>query len=100
MAGELHTDGINTALVILGAAGIVIPAFARFRITPIIGFILVGILVGPMDRVETAWQERNLLHLELPRFMAVIAFLLMLISFQLAWSRPQEPNFRLLGFNA
>lgn len=48
MAGELHTDGINNALVILGAAGIVIPAFARFRITPIIGFILVGILVGPM----------------------------------------------------
>ena len=32
---------------ILGAAGIVIPAFARFRITPIIGFILVGLLVGP-----------------------------------------------------
>ena len=48
MAGELQTDGINNALVILGAAGIVIPAFARFRITPIIGFILVGILVGPM----------------------------------------------------
>lgn len=48
MAAELQTEGINNALVILGAAGIVIPAFARFRITPIIGFILVGILVGPM----------------------------------------------------
>ena len=33
--------------MILGAAGIVIPAFARFRITPIIGFILIGMLVGP-----------------------------------------------------
>ncbi len=48
MAGELQIDGMNNALVILGAAGIVIPAFSRFRITPIIGFILVGILVGPM----------------------------------------------------
>jgi CPA2 family monovalent cation:H+ antiporter-2 len=48
MAGELHGESINHLLVILGAAGIVIPAFARFRITPIIGFILVGILVGPM----------------------------------------------------
>jgi monovalent cation:H+ antiporter-2, CPA2 family len=48
MAGELHTgEGISDIVVILGAAGIVIPAFARFRITPIIGFILVGILVGP-----------------------------------------------------
>ncbi|MFM2410399.1 MAG: hypothetical protein RL481_1227, partial [Pseudomonadota bacterium] len=48
MAGELHTEGLNNALVILGAAGIVIPAFARLRITPIIGFLLVGVLVGPM----------------------------------------------------
>ncbi len=47
MAGEIQIDGINNALVILGAAGIVIPTFARFRITPIIGFILVGIFVGP-----------------------------------------------------
>ena len=47
MAAEIHSEGLNNILVILGAAGIVIPAFARFRITPIIGFILVGILVGP-----------------------------------------------------
>ena len=48
MAAELYNQGISDIVVILGAAGIVIPAFARFRITPIIGFILVGILVGPM----------------------------------------------------
>jgi CPA2 family monovalent cation:H+ antiporter-2 len=48
MAGELQTEGISDLLVILGAAGIVIPAFARLRITPIIGFILVGIMFGPM----------------------------------------------------
>ncbi|MDE0932679.1 MAG: cation:proton antiporter, partial [Novosphingopyxis baekryungensis] len=46
MHGGLN-DQVSDALVILGAAGIVIPLFARFRITPIIGFILVGILVGP-----------------------------------------------------
>lgn len=65
-----------------------------------LGFSIGSILVGPMDVVESAWQERNLLHLELPRFMAVVAFLLALMCFQLAWSRPQEPNFRLLGANA
>lgn len=48
MAGNLEpTTALSDALVILGAAGIVIPAFARFRITPIIGFILVGLAVGP-----------------------------------------------------
>lgn len=47
MAAEFMTDGLKDAIVILGAAGLVIPIFTRFRITPIIGFILVGILVGP-----------------------------------------------------
>lgn len=41
------TSALGDALVILGAAGIVIPLFARFRITPVIGFILTGLLVGP-----------------------------------------------------
>ena len=37
----------HDGLIILGSAGLVIPAFARFRISPVIGFILVGLLVGP-----------------------------------------------------
>ncbi len=47
MEREFSTSGFSDALVILGAAGIVIPAFARIRISPIIGFILIGMLVGP-----------------------------------------------------
>jgi CPA2 family monovalent cation:H+ antiporter-2 len=44
---NFSTSGLSDALVILGAAGIVIPAFARIRISPVIGFILIGILIGP-----------------------------------------------------
>jgi len=47
MDADFSTSGFSDALVILGAAGIVIPAFARIRISPIIGFILIGMLVGP-----------------------------------------------------
>lgn len=47
MHSPLENPVFSDALVILGAAGIIIPAFARFRITPIIGFLLIGILVGP-----------------------------------------------------
>lgn len=47
MHSPLDNPAFIDAIVILGAAGIIIPAFARFRITPIIGFILVGILLGP-----------------------------------------------------
>jgi CPA2 family monovalent cation:H+ antiporter-2 len=48
MSGAMHmTPALSDALTILGAAGIVIPAFARLKISPVIGFILVGIVAGP-----------------------------------------------------
>lgn len=47
MTIALDSHGFSDALVILGAAGLVIPAFARAKISPVIGFILVGVLVGP-----------------------------------------------------
>jgi CPA2 family monovalent cation:H+ antiporter-2 len=47
MAPGFATSGFGDALVILGAAGLVIPAFARLRISPVIGFILVGMIAGP-----------------------------------------------------
>lgn len=57
MAGPtefIPTSSLGDALVILGAAGIVIPLFARFRITPVIGFILAGVLVGPFGMGKLA----------------------------------------------
>src|SRR5688500_5344354 len=56
MTNEFATSSFSDALVILGAAGIVIPAFARFRISPVIGFILIGLLVGPAGLGSMAGQ--------------------------------------------
>ncbi len=47
MASPLFNSGFSDTLVILGAAGLVIPAFARAKISPVIGVILVGLLDGP-----------------------------------------------------
>jgi CPA2 family monovalent cation:H+ antiporter-2 len=48
MANEFQiTPALSDALTILAAAGVVIPTFARFRINPVIGFIIVGIVLGP-----------------------------------------------------
>lgn len=47
MALDPSSTGLSDALVVLGAAGLVIPAFARLKISPVIGFILVGVVVGP-----------------------------------------------------
>lgn len=62
MSLELHTPALSDALVVLGAAGLVIPIFGRFRITPVIGFILVGILVGPFGLGSFVSQYPWLYH--------------------------------------
>lgn len=49
--------GLSDALTILGAAGIVIPAFARLKISPVIGFILVGMIAGPYLLGSAAQQH-------------------------------------------
>ncbi|MBT0668451.1 cation:proton antiporter [Novosphingobium profundi] len=65
MAGssDLYSPVMSDALVILGAAGIVIPVFNRFRITPVIGFILVGLLVGPFGLGRHVFEHPWLSHI-------------------------------------
>lgn len=47
MALDPNSAALSDTLVVLGAAGLVIPAFARLRIPSAIGFIIVGAIVGP-----------------------------------------------------
>ncbi|OYU14857.1 MAG: sodium:proton exchanger [Alphaproteobacteria bacterium PA4] len=47
MALPLESSAFRDIVVVLGASGLVIPAFAALRISPVVGFILVGIAVGP-----------------------------------------------------
>ncbi|MBX7526664.1 cation:proton antiporter [Qipengyuania vesicularis] len=62
-SGELASPALSDALVILGAAGLVIPVFTRFRITPVIGFILIGILVGPYGLGQLVFERPWLEHI-------------------------------------
>lgn len=47
MALPIDSANFQDIVVVLGAAGLVIPAFAALRISPVVGFILVGVIVGP-----------------------------------------------------
>ena len=47
LVAEAAHPGMREALVILGAAAIVIPIFHRLRVSPVLGFMLVGVLAGP-----------------------------------------------------
>src|SRR5580693_1073127 len=47
MDAPLDISFYKQALIVLGAAGVVIPLFHRLHVSPVLGFMLVGIAVGP-----------------------------------------------------
>jgi CPA2 family monovalent cation:H+ antiporter-2 len=47
MEASLDFASYKAALIVLAAAGVVIPLFHRLRLSPVLGFMLVGIVVGP-----------------------------------------------------
>ncbi len=107
MATPLGTHGFSDALVILGAAGIVIPAFARFRITPVIGFILVGVLVGPFGLGALVTTYPWLYHVTITDPASITPFaefgiilLLFSIGLELSFKRLWAMRRRLFGFGA
>ena len=107
MALTADTTALRDALVILGAAGIVIPAFARFRITPIIGFILIGVLVGPYGLVRlsdalpwiTAFTITNKQVIE-PFAEFGIVLLLFSIGLELSFARLKSMRRLVFGVGA
>ncbi len=107
MALEFHSTGLSDSLVILGAAGLVIPAFARLRITPVIGFILVGILVGPfgLGSLVATWHWLSWVTIRNPETIAPFAelgiiLLLFSIGLELSFERLWGMRRRLFGFGA
>jgi monovalent cation:H+ antiporter-2, CPA2 family len=107
MGETAHTLAYADALVILVAAGIVIPAFARLRISPVIGFILVGIAVGPfgLAAITDAPPWLHLMTISDPARIAPMAelgiiMLLFGIGLELSFGRLWRMRKRLFGFGA
>jgi len=107
MAVDLHTPALSDALVILGAAGLVIPLFARFRITPVIGFILVGILAGPYGLGQLVGRFPWLYHVTItdpaglgPFAEFGIVLLLFSVGLELSFSRLWAMRRQVFGLGA
>lgn len=107
MHGEFGTSGFSDALVILGAAGIIIPAFARLRITPVIGFILVGMIVGPSGLGSLTDEIRWLNYLTISNPEAIdpfaelgIILLLFAIGLELSFKRLAAMRTAVFGIGA
>ncbi len=108
MAGNLEpTTALSDVLVVLGAAGIVIPAFARLRITPIIGFILVGLAVGPFGLGSLVTVYPWLYHVTITDPAAITPFaefgiilLLFEIGLELSFNRLWDMRRLVFGLGA
>jgi len=47
MAAQIDISQFKEALIVLGSAALVIPIFHRFKLSPVLGYILIGMVVGP-----------------------------------------------------
>lgn len=81
-------------LVILVTAGVVIPLFHRLRISPILGFLLVGIVIGPSglgrELADHPWLSYLVVteHGEIAQLAELgVVFLLFLIGLELSFNR-------------
>lgn len=94
MAAPLDLSSFQEPLVILATAGVVIPLFRRLKVSPVIGFILVGVLIGPYALGALARDVPWLSHVVItePESIATIAelgvvLLMFMIGLELSFER-------------
>ncbi|MGH7042439.1 MAG: cation:proton antiporter, partial [Acetobacteraceae bacterium] len=86
--------GFKEALIVLGAAGLVIPVFYRARISSVLGFMLVGMAVGPfgLGRLVGRFPVLSYVTIADPAAIAPVAqfgvvLLLFMIGLELSFAR-------------
>src|SRR5438046_647973 len=91
---EVHAGSYKEAIIFLVTAGVVVPLFHRLRISPVLGFIGAGALLGPFGLGRLAdtmhWigfvtigNREQISHLA--EFGVI--FLMFMIGVELSWER-------------
>jgi CPA2 family monovalent cation:H+ antiporter-2 len=105
MAGAHGGGEYKDLVVFLAAAGVVVPLFSRWKISPVLGFLAAGVLLGPdglgrlsdvipwlsVLTIDDAQQLRQLSELG-------VAFLLFMIGLELSWERLRAMRKLIFGF--
>jgi len=90
-----HSETLYDVLVFLAAAVVVVPAFRRMRTSPILGYLAVGVLVGPYGLAVI--QDSEAAH-TLAEFGVV--FLLFMIGLELSVERLRALSRYVFGLGA
>jgi CPA2 family monovalent cation:H+ antiporter-2 len=92
-------------VVFLAAAGVVVPLFSRLRISPVLGFLAAGVVLGPhgLGQFTAALPWLSWFTISDPAQIAQIselgvAFLLFMIGLELSWERLKSMRRLVFGF--
>ncbi|MFN3891079.1 MAG: cation:proton antiporter [Beijerinckiaceae bacterium] len=107
MEHQLHLSDYKEAILFLITAGIVVPLFHRLRISPVLGFIAAGVLLGPFALGRLAE------HAPLFKWVSIsnvdqlskvaelgVAFLLFMIGLELSFERLMRMRKLVFGLGA
>ncbi|MGQ2989761.1 MAG: cation:proton antiporter domain-containing protein [Brevundimonas sp.] len=105
MAGGHGAGEFKDLVVFLAAAGVVVPLLSRFRISPVLGFLAAGVLLGPdgLNRLAgvapwlgwfTIGDRTQIAQLS----ELGVAFLLFMIGLELSWERLKSMRRLVFGF--
>lgn len=107
MAGPVSLEPFRESLVFLGTAAIVVPLFRRLKISPVIGFLGAGILLGPsalgkfgdLSPVLKALTFSEVDEMKLFAELGVV-FLLFMIGLELSFERLNRMRKLVFGLGA
>jgi CPA2 family monovalent cation:H+ antiporter-2 len=107
MEGHVQPGAYKDVVLFLATAGVVVPLFRQWRISPILGFLGAGVLLGPYGLGSLAHEVRwlDFLTIENPDELAQLAelgvvFLLFTIGLELSWERLRSLRRYVFGLGA
>src|SRR5512139_2612436 len=107
MAAPINIDAYSDALVVLGTAGVVIPIMSRWGLSPVLGYLAAGALLGPLglgsliDRFPylywvTVVDAKNVAGIA----NLGVVFLLFLIGMELSYERLKAMHRLIFGLGS
>jgi len=107
MEGHVQPGAYKDVVLFLATAGVVVPLFRQWRISPILGFLGAGVVLGPYGLGSLAHEVEwlNAFTIDNPGELAQLAelgvvFLLFTIGLELSWERLRSLRRYVFGLGA
>ena len=107
MEGHVEPGAYKDVVLFLATAGVVVPLFRRWRVSPILGFLGAGVVLGPygLGAYADEWRWLGALTIDNPAEVAQLAefgvvFLLFMIGLELSWERLRSLRRYVFGMGA